>query len=168
MEDPPMGSFQQNMQEFRKQLQKGAIQKAYAGLLQYVLDLRAHFEKKHPEYPVSGIYSGYMDMTYFALFPPALKERKLKIAIVFNYEAFRFEVWLAAVNRQVQGEYFRSFTASGWDQYPVVPPAKGVDAILAHVLVAEPDFGDLDALTRQIESGTMRFTQDVESWLAGH
>ncbi len=163
-----MASLQEYMVEFRAQLQKGAVQKAYAGLLQYMMDLRAHFERKHPEYPVSGMYSGYMDMTYFALFPPALKERKLKIAIVFAYETFRFEVWVAAVNRQVQAEYFRSFTASGWDKYPIVPPAKGVDAIVEHVLVAEPDFDDLDALTKQIESGTLAFIRDVESWLSAH
>ena len=34
-------------------------------------------------------------MTYFALFPASLKCRGLKVTIVFNYEAFRFEAWLA-------------------------------------------------------------------------
>jgi hypothetical protein len=32
-----------------------------------------------------------MDMTYFAIFPPCLKSHDLKVAIVFNYDAFRFE-----------------------------------------------------------------------------
>ena len=39
-------------------------------------------------------------MTYFALFPDALKKHNLKLATVFNYQTFRFEVWLAARNRQ--------------------------------------------------------------------
>jgi hypothetical protein len=41
-------------------------------------------------------------MTYFAVVPPSLKRRARKIAIVFNYEAFRFEAWLSATNRQLQ------------------------------------------------------------------
>ena len=30
----------------------------------------------------------------------------------------------------------------------------------------DPDFGDLEALTAQIEAGTMRFIRDVEGFLA--
>ncbi|HOH08780.1 MAG TPA: hypothetical protein PLF89_14745 [bacterium] len=47
------------------------------------------------------MYQGYLDMTYFEFFPDKLKKCDLKLAIVFNYQAFRFEVWLAARNRQV-------------------------------------------------------------------
>ena len=75
----------------------------------------------------------------------------MKVAIVFVHEAFRFEAWLAAVNKQVQGKYWKMIRESGWDQYHLIIPPKGNDAILEHVLVAYPDFGDLDALTMQIE-----------------
>jgi hypothetical protein len=42
---------------------------------------------------------------------------------------------------------------------------KGVDSILEHVLVDNPDFGDLDFLTKQIEKGTLEFIENVESFL---
>ena len=59
-----MGSFQENMTEYRKQLEKGSIQEAYKGLMEYIMGLRTHFMKKFPDYIVSGsIYYGYMDMT---------------------------------------------------------------------------------------------------------
>jgi hypothetical protein len=40
-----MSSFQDNMNEYRKQLEKGAIQRAYQGLMDYIRGLRVYFEK---------------------------------------------------------------------------------------------------------------------------
>ena len=162
-----MGSFHENMSEYKKQLAKGAIQKAYKGLMEYIMDLRTHFQNKYPDYFVSGsIYYGYMDMSYFSFFPNSLKQRKLKVAIVFVHEAFRFEVWLAGYNKQVQAKYWKLFKDSGWNKYHIVPTAKGVDSIVENVLVDAPDFSDLDALTKQIESATLKFIKDVESFLS--
>ena len=164
-----MEAFHEYMDEYRRQLEKGAIQKAYRGLMEYVMALRTHFQEKYPDYFVSGsIYYGYMDMTYFSFIPKSLQERKLKPAIVFVHEAFRFEVWLAAYNKQVQSKYWKLFKESGWNKYHLVPNTKGVDAILEHVVVDKPDFSDLDALTQQIESATREFIQDVESFLSEH
>ena len=81
--------FHEYMQEYRKQLQRGYIQEAYKGLMGYIMDLRVYFKNKYPEYSVSGIYQGYMDMTYFSFSPESIKSRKLKIAIVLIYETFR-------------------------------------------------------------------------------
>jgi hypothetical protein len=61
-----------------------------------------------------------MDMTYFSFFPKTLKDRNLKIAIVFLHESFRFEVWLVGFNKQVQQKYWKLFTDSDWNQYPIV------------------------------------------------
>ena len=162
-----MGSFQTSVNEYRKQLQKGVIQKAYKGLLEYMLELRTYFKNKYPDHFVSGsIYEGYMDMTYFSFIPESFKQRKLKIAIVLIHKTCRFEVWLAGYNKQVQAETWKMIKESGWDQYPLVQSLEGVDAILEHVLVDEPDFDDLESLTRQIESGTLKFIRDVENFFA--
>jgi hypothetical protein len=167
MEKSNMESFQEYMDEYRKQLEKGAIQKAYKGLMETILDLRTHFKNKYPDYFVSGsIYYGYMDMTYFSFFPKSLKDRNLKIAVVFLHEAFRFEAWLAGYNKQVQIKYWRLFKESGWKKYRLVPATKGADSILEHVLADPPDFSDMGALTRQIEAETLKFMQDVEGFLS--
>lgn len=164
-----MAAFHDDMTEYHTQLEKGVIQKAYKGLLEYILGLKTYFQKKYPEYSVSGsLYEGYMDMTYFALFPEPLKQRKLKIAIVFLHEAFRFEVWLAAYNKQVQSQYWKLVGDSDWKKYHLVPSIQGADSILEHVLVDAPDFSDLDAVTQQIERGSLAFIQDVESFLASY
>jgi hypothetical protein len=164
-----MGSFSRSMQEYRKQLEQGAIQEAYRGLMEYIMDLRTYFQKKYSDRFVSGgIYYGYMDMTYFSLFPETMKQRKLKVAIVFVHGTFRFEVWLAGMNKQVQSRYWKLFKESGWNKYHLVPDLAGMDSILESVLVEDPDFGDLDALTKQIEKGALTFIKDVEAFLVKH
>ena len=155
------------MNEYRRQLQKGAIQKAYQGLMDYIMRLRSHFENKYPDYSVSGsVYFGYMDMTYFPFFPETLKLRRLKVGIVFVHRTFRFEVWLFGCNKGVQAKYWKLFKENGWNKYRIPPTTKGVDSILEGILVENPDFSDLNALTKQIERGTLKFIEDVESFLS--
>ncbi len=164
-----MESFSEYMNEYRKQLEKGIVQKAYRGLMEYVMDLKTYFQDKYPDYFVSGsLYSGYMDMTYFSFFPKSFRERGLKVAIVFIHEAFRFEVWLAGYNKQVQSKYWQLFKETDWNKYHIVSTTKGTDSILEHALADNPDFSDLDTLTKQIEKGTLKFIKDVESFLSKH
>ncbi|MBI5295327.1 MAG: hypothetical protein HY869_07610 [Chloroflexi bacterium] len=162
-----MESFHEHVAEYRKQIEKGFISKAYKGLMEYVLNLRTYFKNKYPDYFVSGsVYFGYMDMTYFSFYPQSLGQRKLKVAIVLIHESMRFEVWLAGYNKQVQSKYWKIFKESNWDKYHIVPTTKGADSILEYLLVDDPDFRDLDKLTKQIESGTMKFIADVEGFLS--
>ena len=164
-----MASFHDNMNEYKKQLRRGSVQTAYQGLMDYIMGLRSYFEKKYPDYSVSGnIYFGYMDMTYFAFFPKTLKQRKLKVGIVFVHEAFRFEVWLFGYNKSVQAKYWKLFKESSWSKYRVPSKIEGVDSILEGILVENPDFIDLDALTKQIERGTLKFIEDIEDFLSRH
>jgi len=157
------------MREYKRQIEKGAIKEAYTGLMDYFGRLRLYFENNHPEYPVSSnIYYGFMDMTYFALFPEPLKNKKMKIAIVFLHDKFRFEVWLAGINKAVQNKYWQLFKDSNWKKYNVPPTTKGVDSIIEHILVDNPDFGDLDFITRQIEKGVLEFTKDIERFIFEH
>ncbi len=109
-----------------------------------------------------------MDMTYFAIIPPSLKQRDLKIAIVFNYEAFKFEAWLSGTNRQVQRKYWELFRDTRWTDYRVVTPAKGVDSIIECDLAENFNFGNLDSLTASIEEKTVEFIDSVERFLSGH
>jgi hypothetical protein len=163
-----MPSIQKDLEEFQELLRKGSVQKAYRALLDYMLSLRTHFEKRRPDYPVSGLYQGQMDITFFALFPRSLKPRDLKIAIVFNYDAFRFEAWLTGRNRMVQREYWERFRKSQWPEYRVVRPGKGVDSIVECDLAVKFDLNAPDALTAKIEKTTIAFIEDIEKYLSEH
>ena len=147
-----MRSFNQYMNEYRKQIKKGDIKKAYRGLMEYILGLRLHLKRHYPDYFVSGsIYYGYMDMTYFSFTPEALKRRRLKIAIVFIHDTCRFEVWLSGYNKQVQTKYWKLVKDNDWNEYRIPSTTKDVDSIVEKTLVKNPDFSDLDALTKNIE-----------------
>jgi hypothetical protein len=161
-----MGTFQESMNEYRKQLEKGPIKEAYQGLMKYFMDLRTYFKNTYPDDYVSSLYQGHMDMTFFSFYSPSLKKRGLKIGIIFVHDVFRFEVWLVGFNKQIQNKYWKIFKERNWDQYQIVPTTKGVDSIVEHILVDNPDFSDLGILTKQIEKGTMKFIQDVESFLS--
>jgi hypothetical protein len=164
-----MKSFHEYMDEYRKQMQKGDIKEAYKGIMEYIMNLRTHFQNKYPDYFVSGsIYYGYMDMTYFSFFPESLKSRKLKIGIVFIHETCRFEVWLFGYNKQVQSKYWKLIKESDWKKYHIPSTTKGNDSIIESILVDKPDFSDLDTLTKQIEIGTLKFIEDVENFLSKH
>ncbi len=161
-----MPTFKDSMKEYKKQMTLGVINQAYRGLMDYLLGLRNTLIKRHPEYAGSGsFYFGYMDMTYFPLFPPVLKQHNLKIAIVFLHQEFRFELWLAGTNKAVQKHTWQALKAAGWEKYPLVVSLEGRDAVIEHILVDDPDFNDLDALTQRIESGTLQFIQEIEDFL---
>jgi hypothetical protein len=161
-----MHSMLDDMDELRVQLEKGSIQRAYAALLAYMLSLRTYLVNKYGISVVSNLYQGYLDMTYFAIFPHSLKDRGLKVAVVFNYNAFRFEAWLAARNRVVQRQYWEVFKDSQWPEYRVVAPAKGIDSIIEYDLAADFDLASPENLTETIEKGTAEFIADMEKFLS--
>jgi hypothetical protein len=162
-----MTPFHEYMNEYKRQMEKGDIREAYKELMKYIMELRSYFQSKYPDYFVSGnIYQGYMDMTYFSFIPASLKVRKLKAAIVFIHDTCRFEVWLAGYNKQAQAKYWKLFKESDLNKYRIPSTTKGVDSIVEHTLVENPDFSDLDTLTKQIESGTLEFIKDVEGFLS--
>ena len=160
-----MRSIRKDIEELHGQLRNGAVQRAYRALLSYMLGLRTHFKNKYPDSSVSALYQGYMDMTYFAISPPSLKQRDLKLAIVFNYETFRFEAWLAGRNRRINRQYWDLLKDRKGPAYRVVTPAKGVDSIVECDLAQGFDLSDADALTTSIETGTGAFIEDIEGFL---
>ena len=161
-----MGSLQSAMATFRRQLEDGDLIEAYQGLMAFIRELRSYFQKKYPHYVVPrNIYYGYLDMTYFAVIPPALRPHRLKIAIVFDYEHFRFDVWLSGTNRKIQDGIWQQLKGLKHAPYRLADDPKTEDYVLAGVVVENPDFSNLEALKAEIESGTMKFIQNIEQLL---
>ncbi len=161
-----MTTIQEATVEFHRQLALGSIQEAYRALINFMTGLRARYKNEWGEQAVSGLYQGYLDMTYFALFPPTLKPHDLKVAIVFNYNAFRFEAWLSARNRQVQRHYWELFRDYPMHDYRLVEPASGIDSIVETVLADNFDLGDPVGLTGRIQTKTAAFLADMEQLLS--
>lgn len=160
-----MDAFNSYIQEYKIQLSKGCIQKAYKGIMTFMSELRIYLEGKHPDYSASALYFGYMDMTYFAFTPVALKEKKLKIAIVFLHEDCKFELWLAGSNRKIQAEYIELLKRKDIGKYTLTQINPGVDSIIESIIVEQPNFNDIEQLKKQIETKTLEFVKDIISIL---
>ncbi len=159
-----MKSLNQQLQVYKKQLEKGDIKFAYQGLMNYFNDLRLHFKNHYPDFSVAGnIYQGQMDISFFSCSPPSFKKEKLKIVILFIHETFHFEIWLCGANKNIQKKYWEMFKASDWDKYRIPTNTKNVFSIVEHTLVEQPDFDDLGKLTAQIESEAMKFIADLKT-----
>jgi hypothetical protein len=162
-----MSSIQKDeMEELKKQLEIGAIQNAYRAILAFMMRLRTYYANKYGDPFVSNLYQGYMDMTYFAIHPASLKPLDLKVAIVFNYNAFRFEAWLAARNRKIQRQYRALFNGSHWPEYRIVAPGEGIDSIIECDLAKEFDLDHPDELIKNIENKTDEFLETIEKFLS--
>lgn len=160
-----MNTLDEDIQELRIRLDDGSIQRAYRGIVSYMSRLRTVFADQQGERAVSGLYQGYFDMTYFALFPDALKARDLKLAIVFNYETFSFEVWLAARNRKMQKRYWELLLNAGYKKHSLIKPAVGIDAIVTAVLTTEYSMEAESNLTAQIIESVTAFEHHIVAFL---
>jgi ribosomal protein S8 len=157
--------LQTYINEYSIQLSKGYIQKAYKGIMTFMSGLKTHMENSYPDYIASTLYFGYLDMSYFAFTPSDLKNKKLKIAIVFLHEQGRFEVWLSGSNRKIQAEYIEKISHKNIGKYKLSKVLPGVDSIIESILVDKPDFNNPEELKMQIERKTIEFVNDITSIL---
>jgi hypothetical protein len=159
--------FQVAIKEYKQLLVKGNIKTAYTGLMNYLEGLRTSLEKKYPDFYVSGnLQQGCMDYSYFYFFPKTLKQKQLKIVILFVHESFSFEVWLAGYNKAAQAKYWKKFKEANFTKYRMPTTLNGSDSILEQTLVTNADFCDVEVLTKQIESGSLKFIADIEDFLS--
>jgi RimJ/RimL family protein N-acetyltransferase len=163
-----MSDLHGDLGELQGLLRKGSVQRAYGTIVGYMSQLRAQYATALGERAVSGLYQGYFDMTYFGLSPDALKSRGLKLALVFNYEAFGFEVWLAARNRTLQRKYWKLLADNGWAKYRLVDPGAGIDAIVAYEVATAFELEERPQLTSRIMAASKALLAELDSFLADH
>lgn len=130
--------------------------------MDYIKRLRTHLMQNYPDDYITGsIYSGEGTITYFPFTPKILKEQKLKIAIVYNQQKVRFEIWLAAQNKQIQKKYWELFRESDWNKYHIPSSIEDGFSIVDEILVEHPDFSDWKSLTEQIETKALLFIKEI-------
>jgi len=153
------------IREYTAQLQKGQIQEAYKGIMTFMAGLKTYLQSRHTQYTTTGLYFGYMDMTYFAFTPPELKDRNLKIAIVYLHEENKFELWLGGTNRKVQAQFIEIFKGKVIAPYKLSLVSPGVDSIIESIVSEQPDFDDADTLRQILEEKTVEFANQIISLL---
>ncbi|HOC92706.1 MAG TPA: hypothetical protein PKH33_10105 [bacterium] len=161
-----MDSMNSHVREYNLQLSKGRIQKAYKGIMTFMSGLSAYLKSRHPDFAAGALYFGYMDMTYFAFTPSDLKNKNLKIAVVYLHEESRFDVWLSGSNRKIQAEYINLMKRKNIGKYKLSQVLPGADSIIESTMVENPDFDHPEELRKQIERMTIEFTNDIASILS--
>lgn len=160
-----MKTLNELIEEYTHHLQQGEIQIAYKGILEFLGKLRAEFVKKHPHYDVSSIYQGYMDMSYFSLSTKSLKNKGLKIAIVYLHEKGYFEVWLSARNRDIAKSYVSLLNSNISGDMNVFHDISNSDAIIECILTSTPNFEDQSSLIDTIDQGVEKFVTTISGCL---
>ncbi|MBM9589643.1 hypothetical protein JWG41_04255 [Leptospira sp. 201903075] len=154
-----MKDFQDSVNSYKKQLQIGEIQIAYAGLVKYITKLGTTLSKNlSKSYSFGSLFQGYMDYTYFYYSNKFLKDRKLKMGLVLNHPKMQFEVWLLGQTIPIQERYWEYFKNTKWNKNRTTKPQY---SILETVLLASPDFNDLDKLSKQIEDNLVQVTGEI-------
>lgn len=156
-----MKAINNQIANYKTLLQAEEIQRAYKFLLNYVGNIRAYFLKSD-KYAVGNISPGYMDYTYFPFFDEYLREHKLRFGIVLNHKQMQFELWLMGQNEVIQKEYWAKLKDTEWNKDRTERPQYSV---LEVVLVENPDFEDLDVLTKEIENRAVSEVQKIVNYL---
>ncbi len=143
---------------YKELLKTGEIQVAYAELVKYVQKLRTIFSKELSKtYSVGNVFQGYMDYTYFYLSNDLLKDKKLKLGLVLNHHHIRFEVWLLGQTKDIQENYWKLLKTTKWINSSEMPQY----SIFEVILVDNPDFDDIDALTESIKNKLVSVAEDI-------
>lgn len=152
------------VEEYRRQLEKGLIQEGYRLLLGFIRDLRIELMNKYSKnFVVGNLYQGQMDVTYFTFTPLALKDKKLKVVLIFNYEKFRFEAWLVGQNKEIQNKYWKIVYGKAEENIYSIP-LNSDEAILKAILVENSDVSTPALLVTQIETELLKFVKNVEHY----
>jgi hypothetical protein len=144
---------------YKEQLKRGDIQEAYTALVKYVTRLGTTLSKNLSEsYSFGSLFQGYMDYTYFYYSNDFLKKRKLKMGLVLNHSKMQFEVWLLGQTIPIQEKYWQYFKTTKWNVQRTTKPQY---AILETVIIENPNFNDLEMLSKQIEDNLVLVSQDI-------
>lgn len=160
-----MKTLNELIKGYTHHLKQGEIQMAYKGILEFLGRLRAEFIKNNPHYDVSSIYQGYLDMSFFSLSTKLLKDKGLKIAVVYLHEKGDFEAWLSARNRDTAKGFASILNSKDAGDGKVYHDQNNPDAILECILTPTPDFEDQSVLIATIVQGVEKFVTVISEQL---
>ncbi|MBN2444000.1 MAG: hypothetical protein JXJ04_21740 [Spirochaetales bacterium] len=161
-----MENVNELMNDFKVQLHKGRIQKAYRYIFDIFADLGNELKQNQDKIiSINSLYHGYLDMTYLPVMTDILKRNGLKIAIVFNYSLFQFEIWLSAVNRKKRNEVLEIILKSKWNKYTTVENDENIDAIIELKIKGIIEFTNKSRIVSLIKRETFTFIREIEEFI---
>lgn len=143
---------------YKKLLELGDVQIAYAALVKYVQTVRTEFTNNlAADYSIGHVLQGYMDYTYFYLSNDILKSNKLKFGLVLNHAEMTFELWLLGQTKDVQAKYWKLLKNTKWINTSVIPQY----SIFSVTLIKSPDFENQCQLTNRLEKAFLKISTEI-------
>lgn len=162
-----MESLTKSLVEYGRLLKDTDLQRAFKGLMEFMMLLRADLRKQYPDLDVSeNFYQGYLDISFFTISSKELKEKGLKVAVVYRHDQVQFEGWLAGRNREIMSKYHKLFSTVPLDGDRLSADETGMSSIIERILVKEPDFDRPEELKQQITNGINQFMEKIEELLS--
>jgi hypothetical protein len=95
------------LETYKSLLATTELQLGYQEFIKLFRFLRIELEKELPDFSFSGnIIENNMDFAYFQITDKDLREKGVKIQVVFVHKSFRFEVWASGYSRKIQCSYY--------------------------------------------------------------
>jgi hypothetical protein len=154
-------SLQTCVERYVGAVAQGDIVRAYRGILAALTQFKSSWESTHPQDAVGALYQGYLDMSFVAVLPLSLAEKRLKISLVFLHETGTFTLWLTAGNRAIQKNVSTALQRITLGRYQLTELEPGVDAIIALDLPKPYAFDEPDALTMRLVAAAEAFLADM-------
>ncbi len=151
------------IKEYQNIIQTTNLQKCYQEFIKFFRYLKIYLEKAMTDYKFTGnIVENNMDYSYFQFSNEELKNKGLKIVVVFVHKSCNYEVWLSGLNREIQVKYYNMLKGN-YGKYTLTTNPNGLDYILKNILINNSDYNDIDKLLIQIKSKIVNFITDVKS-----
>lgn len=97
---------QQLFLEYKNLMKTTSIQAAYQQVLAILKYIYITLQKEMKDYNFHPrIVENKMDFSYFQITNQKLKDKGLKIQIVFIHSTCHFEIWMSGYNRKIQSKY---------------------------------------------------------------
>ena len=158
-------SLNDRVSAYKEAFASGEIQETHQKLVGIVQSLRTEFVKRYTgKFSVAGVMHGYIDFTYFYLQNDFLKSHKLKLAVVFNHQQVRFELWLLGQTKDVQIRYWEKLKGLSWVNPAVMPEY----SIFEVTLLSNPDFDNITALSKSVHSAFSVLSQEISDTLVAY
>lgn len=149
--------------EYKELVQNTRLIVCYQEFIRLFHWVRIELEKRMPDYKFQGsITENNMDFSYFQFTSPKLKEKGLKIAVVFVHCDFQFQVWVSGFNRRYQAHYYEVWKGRPLPFALTSRPAQ-TEYILCAPLKELSDLSDGVALLGQIQNLAENLLQFVEA-----
>lgn len=155
-------SLNKKIEVYRKRIVEDSLSSTYKFLLTYMNHLQRTFKSEMSEsFSTKNLLNGYLDYSYFYFDNKFLKSRKLKMGIVLNHHDLSFELWLMGSTKESQVFYWKKFKEFNYINDDIIPEWY----ILSVTLVSNPDFDNLNNLSRLILDQVPRVYNQIEKQL---